>query len=149
MATPLKTFALKVPKAPDLLIAPIDYSQTFQDQLSNALRQYFALIDNFASGVNNNFNIAYRAVKPISASYVMTAADSVVLVRALSAIQIHLPTDASLGNTVTIKDASGNFATYNCTVIGTIDNATNLVMNANYQARTFIYNGVSWNIIGS
>lgn len=32
-------------KAPNLPLAPIEYSQQFQDQLSNALRLYFAQLD--------------------------------------------------------------------------------------------------------
>lgn len=35
-------------KAPNQPIAPVDYDQRFQDQFSNALRLYFAEIDNFS-----------------------------------------------------------------------------------------------------
>lgn len=34
-------------KAPNLLIAPVDYDQRYQDQLNNALRLYFNQIDTF------------------------------------------------------------------------------------------------------
>lgn len=44
---------LRPSKAPNLLIAPVDYSQQFQDQYSNAMRLYFNQIDNFSTGVNN------------------------------------------------------------------------------------------------
>jgi hypothetical protein len=37
---------LRPPKAPNLLIAPVDYSQRYVDQLNNALRLYFNQIDN-------------------------------------------------------------------------------------------------------
>lgn len=37
---------LRSPKAPNLLIAPIEYRQAYQDQLNNALRLYFNQIDN-------------------------------------------------------------------------------------------------------
>ena len=37
---------LRPPKAPNLLIAPVDYRQQYQDQLNNALRLYFNQIDN-------------------------------------------------------------------------------------------------------
>lgn len=47
MTTPLKTTALVPSKAPNLPIAPVEYSQQYQDQFSNALRQYFAQVDNF------------------------------------------------------------------------------------------------------
>lgn len=44
---------LRPPKAPNLLIAPIEYRQTYQDQLNNALRLYFNQIDNFGFGLLN------------------------------------------------------------------------------------------------
>ena len=37
---------LRPPKAPNLLVAPVDYAQLYQDQLNNALRLYFNQIDN-------------------------------------------------------------------------------------------------------
>jgi len=33
-------------KAPNLPIAPVDYAQTYQDQLNNAFRLYFTQVDN-------------------------------------------------------------------------------------------------------
>ena len=33
-------------KSPNLLVAPTEYSQQYQDQLNNALRLYFAQLDN-------------------------------------------------------------------------------------------------------
>jgi hypothetical protein len=38
---------LRPSKAPNLLIAPVDYDQRYQDQLNNALRLYFNQIDTF------------------------------------------------------------------------------------------------------
>ena len=46
MATVVRAAPLRPPKAPNLLIAPIEYRQTYQDQLNNALRLYFNQIDN-------------------------------------------------------------------------------------------------------
>jgi hypothetical protein len=37
---------LRPPKAPNLLVAPVDYDQRYVDQLNNALRLYFNQIDN-------------------------------------------------------------------------------------------------------
>jgi hypothetical protein len=37
---------LRPPKAPNLLVAPVDYRQQYVDQLTNALRLYFNHIDN-------------------------------------------------------------------------------------------------------
>jgi hypothetical protein len=39
--------SLRPSKAPNLLIAPVDYDQRYQDQLNNALRLYFNQIDTF------------------------------------------------------------------------------------------------------
>jgi len=36
--------------SPNLPIAPTDYQQAYQDQLNNALRLYFAQLDNFTQG---------------------------------------------------------------------------------------------------
>ena len=41
-----KNTQLVPPKAPNLPIAPVEYSQQYIDQLSNALRLYFGQIDN-------------------------------------------------------------------------------------------------------
>ena len=38
---------LRPSKSPNLLIAPVDYDQRYQDQLNNALRLYFNQVDNF------------------------------------------------------------------------------------------------------
>jgi hypothetical protein len=40
---------LRPSKAPNLLVAPVDYAQRYQDQLNNALRLYFNQVDNFSS----------------------------------------------------------------------------------------------------
>lgn len=41
-----KNIQLRASKAPNLPIAPVEYSQQYIDQLSNALRLYFGQIDN-------------------------------------------------------------------------------------------------------
>jgi len=38
---------LRPSKAPNILIAPVEYDQRYIDQLTNALRLYFTQIDNF------------------------------------------------------------------------------------------------------
>jgi hypothetical protein len=42
---------LRPSQAPNLLIAPVNYAQQYQDQLNNALRLYFNQIDNFTQNV--------------------------------------------------------------------------------------------------
>ena len=49
----IKLLDLRPPKAPNLLVAPVSYSQLYVDQLNNALRLYFNQIDNFGSGILN------------------------------------------------------------------------------------------------
>ena len=49
----IKTLDLRPPKAPNLPIAPVEYRQTYQDQVLNALRLYFNEIDNFGFGLLN------------------------------------------------------------------------------------------------
>ena len=43
--------ALRPSKAPNLPIGPTEYDQRYMDQLTNALRLYFAQVDNFGSGL--------------------------------------------------------------------------------------------------
>lgn len=43
---PIKALVLQTSKAPNLPIAPVEYSQQYQDQLNNAARLYFAQLDN-------------------------------------------------------------------------------------------------------
>jgi hypothetical protein len=47
----MTTTPLRPSKAPNLLIAPPDYTAQYQDQLNNALRLYFNQIDNFTQNV--------------------------------------------------------------------------------------------------
>ena len=42
-----KISQLRPSKAPNLPIAPVQYSQQYQDQLTNAMRLYFSQVDNF------------------------------------------------------------------------------------------------------
>jgi hypothetical protein len=69
MATPLKTTALIPPKAPDLPIAPVEYTQQYQDQFSNALRLYFNQIDNFTQPFTGQYGGGYLRFPHIAASY--------------------------------------------------------------------------------
>jgi len=50
--TPNKIGALRPSKAPNLLIAPVDYTQQYQDQFANALRLYFNQIDSFTQAAS-------------------------------------------------------------------------------------------------
>ena len=49
--TPNKVGLLRPSKAPNLLIAPVEYSQQYQDMMNNALRLYFNQVDSFTQAV--------------------------------------------------------------------------------------------------
>lgn len=55
----MATLPLRPSKAPNLPIAPVDYNQQYVDQLSNALRLYFAQVDNFSGAVANGGPFSY------------------------------------------------------------------------------------------
>ena len=55
----MATTPIRPSKAPNLPIAPVSYSQQYQDQLNNALRLYFAQVDNFESAVANGGPFSY------------------------------------------------------------------------------------------
>lgn len=62
--TPIKALVLQTSKAPNLPIAPVEYSQQYQDQLNNAFRLYFAHLDNFtqATTIPNSGITANRPI---------------------------------------------------------------------------------------
>ena len=56
-------------KAPNLPIAPVEYTQQYMDQVLNALRLYFNQVDNFNQGINtpNSGTTANRPVDSVQA----------------------------------------------------------------------------------
>lgn len=69
----------------------------------------------------------------------------------LGVLTIDLPDAPSTGRTYIVKDAAGNAATNNITVtttggVVTIDGSTTFVMNTDYQAAQFIFNGTSYEV---
>ena len=69
MVTPQKTFQLRPPKAPNLPIAPVQYTQQYQDQVLNALRLYFNEIDNLGLGLTGGLGGSFLYFPFISAYY--------------------------------------------------------------------------------
>ena len=69
MATTAKTFTLTPSKAPNLPIAPVQYTQQYQDQLLNALRLYFNQIDNVSYSLAGGLGGAFLSFPFISAFY--------------------------------------------------------------------------------
>lgn len=69
MVTALKQLQLIPPKSPNLLIAPVEYTQTYQDQMNNALRLYFNQLDNFGFSLATDQGGSYLSFPCISAYY--------------------------------------------------------------------------------
>lgn len=102
------------------------------------------------NGTGTSANIVGKADQTIvivDNNYTCTGVEDVILVDGnTGAYQISLPVHPPTGNTITVKDYSGNSNINNITVVGTIDNALNLTINTAFAARTFTYNGLDWNI---
>lgn len=64
----IKDFSLTPTKAPNLPISPVEYSQNYHDQFSNALRQYFAQVDNDWGALLGRVGGKYLEFPHISAS---------------------------------------------------------------------------------
>lgn len=68
MTTALKVGTLRPSKAPNLPIAPVEYTQQYQDMVLNALRLYFNQIDNFAQPITQQNGGSYLSFPFIAAS---------------------------------------------------------------------------------
>jgi hypothetical protein len=79
-------------KSPNLPIAPVEYSQQYQDQLNNVLRLYFSQLDNpgpsAMSTQRNTINGQVRVIPALNFSEVNAAGARVV----------SLPTQADYAN---------------------------------------------------
>lgn len=57
--------ALRSSKHPNIPLAPVAYSQQYQDQLNNVFRLYFVQLDNFTTGVTNTLAYPQTPGPPI------------------------------------------------------------------------------------
>lgn len=65
-------------------------------------------------------------------------------------VTVTLPADPDAGQWVRVKDVAGNADNYPITVAGvgvTIDGNDTYLINTNYQATMFIWNGAEWSIL--
>lgn len=69
MAISVKTTQLRPSKAPNLPIAPVQYTQQYQDQVLNTLRLYFNQLDNFGQGLSGPLGGSYLYFPFIAAYY--------------------------------------------------------------------------------
>jgi hypothetical protein len=80
-------------KAPNLPIAPVEYSQQYQDQLNNVLRLYFSQLDNpgpcAMSTQRNTINGQVRIIPALNFSEVNATGNTRIL---------SLPTQADYAN---------------------------------------------------
>jgi hypothetical protein len=95
-----------------------------------------------------------RTIRVVTAAGAVTCAatDDVVVINKTTgaATAVTLPSSPSTGKQVIIKDGKGDAATNNITVspaAGTIDGVATHVIDGDYGARTFVYNGTQWNLI--
>jgi hypothetical protein len=95
--------------------------------------------------------LAVRVVTAAGAVTVATSDDIVIVNKGTgAATAANLPATPATGTRFIIKDGKGDAATNNITITpaaGTIDGAGTIVMNANYQSKTVVYNGTEWNVI--
>lgn len=86
------------------------------------------------------------------ASYAATATDGLICVKKSpgSATAVTLPASPQQWRWCIVKDSLGDASTNPITVSsasGTIDGASNVVLNRNYASAFFVYNGMEWNIL--
>jgi hypothetical protein len=81
----------------------------------------------------------------------LSSHDLLVNVNATAATTINLP-QGNKGQWYIIKDANGNAATYNITVIPsnsqTIDGSSSMTINTNYGSNMIVWNGTGWITVG-
>jgi hypothetical protein len=101
------------------------------------------LSDGVTPGGVNMLGVSTRLVN--TSTYVATASDYYIGVNYAGPVSITLPT-VSDGNQLIIKDESGNCANNPITLVGTVDNNTNVQLAFNNGSLTLIYRS-GWRII--
>src|SRR3954463_10949798 len=96
---------------------------------------------------------ANTTVLTAAGDYVCVNESQVVVKKTVgAATQITLPAVLVTGQSIIVKDGKGDAATNAVTVIAdgatatTIDGAASFVLNANFGAATFTYNGTEWGL---
>lgn len=82
----------------------------------------------------------YRGV---STTQTLAATDMIVGCTNTTAISLTLPSSPVTGQVLTIKDEA-TASNSNITVVGTIDGATNFIINQDKQSVSLYYNGTNW-----
>lgn len=85
-------------------------------------------------GVTHWIALSYAGGGPFGTSYVFFGAST----------SYTLPSSGFLGQRIAVKDDAGTAESINKTVHGSIDGGSSLVLNQNYAAREFVWNGTNW-----
>lgn len=100
--------------------------------------------------VNSNFAELYSGVQNTTLvtgpTYTVTSSDYYIGVNYAGPVTITLLPSPANGNQIVIKDESGRASAYPITLVGTIDNNTNIILAVNNGALTLIYNS-GWRLI--
>jgi hypothetical protein len=86
-------------------------------------------------------------------NYVVVVTDRYVVVNKTvpATTQVTLPSGATVGRTIDVKDSAGNSATYNITIVPSgadvIDGASSKVLSTNYASASFVYVGGGWAVL--
>jgi len=120
----------------------INLGNTANDGTGDPLRTAFTKI-------NANFTDLYSNIPSTqivtTSSYTATSSDYYIGVNYAGPVTITLPS-VSNGFQLVIKDESGRSSTNPITIVGTIDNNTNIILAANNGALTLIYRS-GWRLI--
>lgn len=125
MATQLKSGNIRPSKAPNLLIAPVDYTQTYQDQMNNALRLYFNEVDNFTQGLASDTGGAFLSFPYIAASDSVSqyaTGNNIPTIVQWNTLEMGLSFTLNTNNTATAQKAGRYKITYSLQFANT-DNA--------------------------
>ena len=95
-------------KSPNLLVAPVEYDQEYQQQLNNALRLYFAQLDNPGPSVMSTQRVNGKVIAALNFSQYNRTDNSQVLSvptqTELSLLRVgDIYVDTSAGNVLKVK----------------------------------------------
>jgi hypothetical protein len=145
---PIKDITMTTRKLDTKAIAPLyaNYigrrGEIFYDSDTTTLR----LSNGVTPGGVNMLGVPTYSTRLVNTStYVATASDYYIGVNYAGPVSITLPTGSD-GNELIIKDESGNCANNPITLVGTVDNNTNVQLAFNNGSLTLIYRS-GWRII--
>lgn len=105
------------------------------------------------AGVTVSSSTVKAAVRVVTAAGAIThvSTDNIIVVNKTvgAATTVNLMASPTTGQTVTIKDGKGDALNNNITIVpnaGTVDGATNVVLQANYVEVVLFYNGTEWSV---